>query len=274
MVAQKIADADGQKPQKRQLTGIASKVRQRAASRFPEKETPVTPTKHDAAVQKPMIKSEEALQAIGRLTPLTETNLPSEAAKHPTTTPPQRYPGSASKSRPTRAPLSSPPQIPQANGEHRKRLERLRDRVLYFEKATATLGWRQRTLEEFDHRVQLIKERELNQRLKEHEELAAVRKRYRAELRSEEYTRKRSGKRRSRAWKKMFKRGALARETRELASRGAQGGHERETPLANSSGGERSVSASELISSESESDFDSSDSNSESGFESDSNSGW
>ncbi|RYP43753.1 hypothetical protein DL768_009708 [Monosporascus sp. mg162] len=272
MVAQKIADANGQKPLKRRPTRIASKVRQRAASQLPEKEAPATSTKHDATAQKPMVESEEALQPIGLRTPLTETKLLSEATKDLTTTP-QRYPGKASDSRPTRTPLPSPPQIPQPNGEHRKHLERLRDRVLYFEKTTATLGGRQRTLEELDSRIQWIKKRDLNQRLKELEELAAVRKRHRAELRREEYTRKRSGKRGLKAWKKMFRRGALARETREMASRGAQGEQEGETSLANSSGEERSDSASELISSQSESDFDSSDSNSESDFESDSDSG-
>ncbi|RYP40463.1 hypothetical protein DL767_001699 [Monosporascus sp. MG133] len=274
MVAQKIADASGQKPLKRRPTRIASKARQRATSQLPEKEAPATPTKHDATVQKPMIESEEALQPIGLLTPQMETNLSSEATKDLTTTPPQRYPRNAPNSRPTRAPLPSPLQIPQPNGEHRKHLERLRDRVLYFEKAMAALGGRQRTLEELDCRVQWIKKRELNQRLKEHEELAAGRKCHRAELRREEYARKRSGKRGLRAWKEMCRRGALARETREMASRGAQGGQEGETPLANSSGEEKSVSASELISSQSRSDSDSSDSNSESDFESDSDSGW
>ncbi|RYP72959.1 hypothetical protein DL770_007878 [Monosporascus sp. CRB-9-2] len=274
MVAQKIADASGQKPLKRRAMRIASKVRLRAASQLPKKETPATPTKHDAAVQKPMIESEEAPQPIGLLTPLAETNLSSKVTKELTTTPPQRYPGNTSNSRPTRAPLLSPLQIPQPNGEHRKHLERLRDRVLYFEKATATLGGRQRTLEELDRRVQWIKKRELNRRLKEHEELVAVRKFHRAELRREEYTRKRSGKRGLRAWKKMFRHGVVARETHEVALRGAQGGQEGETSLANSSAEERSVSASELISSQSESDSDSSDSDSESDFESDSDSGW
>ncbi|RYP61496.1 hypothetical protein DL769_007678 [Monosporascus sp. CRB-8-3] len=274
MVAQRIADASGQKPQKRRSTKIASKVSQRAASQLPEKQTPATLTKHDATVQKPMIKSEEALQPIGLLTPLTETNLSSEATKDVTTSPSQRYPGNTSKSRPNRAPLPSPPQIPQPNGEHRKHLEHLRDRVLYFEKATATLGGRLCTLEELDRRVQWIKNRELNQRMKEHKQLAAVRKRHRAELWREECTSKRNGKRSLRAWKKMFRCDALAREMYEMASRGAQGGQEGETSPAKSSGDERSVSASELISSQSESNSDSSDSNSESDFESDSDSGW
>ncbi|RYO88892.1 hypothetical protein DL764_008660 [Monosporascus ibericus] len=274
MFAKKMADASGQKPLKCRPTRIASRVRQRAASQLPEKEARATPTKRDATVQKPTIKSEEALQQIGLLTPLTETNLSSETTKDLTTRPPQRHPGNASNSRPTQAPLPSPLQIPQPNGEHRKHLERLRDRVLYLEEATATLGERQRTLGELDRRVQWIKKRELNRRLKEHEELAAVRKRHRAELRREEYTKKRSGKRGLRTWKKMFRYGALGRETREMASRGAQGGHEGETSLANSSGDGRLVSASELISSQSESDSDSSDSKSENDFESDSDSGW
>ncbi|RYP09196.1 hypothetical protein DL765_008528 [Monosporascus sp. GIB2] len=266
MVALRIADASGRKPLKRQSTR-ASKVRQRAVSQLPEKEAPDTPTKHVATVQEPMIKSKEALQPIGLLTPLTETNLSPKATKDLTTTPPQRHQGKASKNRPTRAPLPSPPQIPQPNGEQRRHLERLRDCVLYFEKATATRGGQQRTLEELDRCVQWIKKRELNQRLKEHEALAAVRKRHRAELRREECTRKRG-------WKKMFRREALARETREMALSGAHGGQEGETSLANSSGEEGSVSASALISSQSESNSDSSDSNSESDFESDSDCEW
>ncbi|RYO90579.1 hypothetical protein DL762_002620 [Monosporascus cannonballus] len=243
MVAQRVADASSRKLQKRQSTRVVSKVRRRAASQVPEKGTPATPTKHVATVRKPMIKSEEALQPIGLLSPLMETNLSPEATKDLTRTPSQGCQG------------------------NRKHLERLRDRVLYFEKATATLGGKQRTLEELDRRIQWINKRELNQRLKEHEELAAVRKRHRAELRREECTRKR-------ACKKVFRREALARETREMASSGAHGAQEGGTSLANSSGEEGSVSASALISSQSESDSDSSDSNSESDFESNSDCGW